>query len=131
MLVNGMSTNGDFLAENLSRQRYLFFSSASRLTYLGFRSAKDALSRSLNSPKRSDLANQAAAYLRAASRHWYVPRLVAGRLLSHGNDKPAGWEEVATNAVESESPLALAADVLMKLAARRTRSWRRTHCKTC
>jgi len=115
-LVNGMSTDGDLLADKLSRQCYLFFSSASRLTYLGFRSANDALSRPSNSPQRIVLANQAASYLRSASRHWYAPGLVAGNLLSNNSGgEQVGWEVVAMNAMESGSPLALAADILMKL----------------
>lgn len=112
--VNGLSTDGDFLAETLSHQCYLFFSSASRLTYLGFRSANNALSRPFTSPQRNVLSNQAASYLRAASRHWYAPALVAGRFMSKISDQ--GWEEVATNAKEAGSPLALAADVLMELS---------------
>jgi len=60
------------------------------------------------------LSNQAASYLRAASRHWYAPALVAGRFVSKISDQ--GWEEVATNAKEAGSPLALAADVLMELS---------------
>ena len=71
-LVSGMSTDGDLLAETLSRECYLFFSSASRLTYLGFRAANDALSRPVTSPQRSLLVNQAASYLRSASRHCRV-----------------------------------------------------------
>ena len=118
-LVNGMSTDGDLLADTLAKTCYLFFSSASRLTYLGFRSANDALSRSYNSPQRGVLANQAAAYLRSASRHWYSPSLVAGQLMpkSGGNTSSddVSWEEVFMNAMEAGSPLALAADILMKL----------------
>ena len=100
MMVKGLSTDGDLLAETLSRRCYLFFSSASRLTYLGFRSANDALSRPPTSPQRGVLANQAASYLRAASRHWYAPTLVAGRLLpkNNGGGMQVSWEEVATNA---------------------------------
>lgn len=111
--LNGLSPDGDLLAETLSRHCYLFFSSASRLTYLGFRSANDALSRPSTSPQRVVLSNQAAAYLRAASRHWYTPALVAGRFVSKNEDQ--SWDEVATNAKEAGSPLALAADILMKL----------------
>ncbi|KAL7539306.1 hypothetical protein ACHAXR_009165, partial [Thalassiosira sp. AJA248-18] len=117
-LVNGMmSSDGDLLAETLSRKCYLFFSSASRLTFLGFRSANDALSRPLTSPQRGVLANQAASYLRSASRHWHAPTLIAGRLLSisNNNGDAVSWEDVVTNAMESGSPLALAADILMKL----------------
>ena len=112
--LNGLSPDGDLLAESLARHCYLFFSSASRLTYLGFRSANDALSRPIASPQRLVLSNQAAAYLRAASRHWYTPALVAGRLLSKNESQ--SWDEVATNAKEAGSPLALAADILMKLS---------------
>lgn len=111
--LNGLSPDGDLLAETLSRHCYLFFSSASRLTYLGFRSANDALSRPSTSPQRVALSNQAAAYLRAASRHWYTPALVAGRFVSKNEDQ--SWDEVATNAKEAGSPLALAADILMQL----------------
>jgi nuclear pore complex protein Nup155 len=110
---SGFSTDGDILAETLSHQCYLFFSSASRLTYLGFRSANDALSRPFTSPQRITLSNQAASYLRAASRHWYAPALVAGRLASQNSRQ--GWEDVAKNAKEAGSPLALAADILMEL----------------
>jgi hypothetical protein len=80
--VSGLSTDADLLAETLSHQCYLFFSSASRLTYLGFRSANDALSRPFTSPQRNVLSNQAASYLRAASRHWFSPALLAGRFMS-------------------------------------------------
>lgn len=109
-LVSGLSTEGDLLADTLSRQCYLFFSSASRLTYLGFKSAKDALSRP---PQRVMLANQAASYLRAASRHWYDPALVAGRWSSKNTSESC--EEIAVSAKDAGSPLALAAGVLMDL----------------
>ena len=59
-LVSDLSTEGDSLAERLSRQCYLYFSSASRLTYLGFKSARDALSRSVVSNQRELLSNKAA-----------------------------------------------------------------------
>lgn len=114
-LVNGLSTDGDLLADTLSRQCYLFFSSASRLTYLGFRSANDALSRPITSPQRSVLSNQAASYLRAASRHWYSPALIAGRKTPNRTGSANDWDEVAMNAKEAGSPLALAADILMRL----------------
>ena len=58
-LVSDLSTEGDALAERLSRHCYLYFSSASRLTYLGFKSARDALSRSGISNQR-ELSNKAA-----------------------------------------------------------------------
>lgn len=112
-IVSGLSTDGDLLAETLANQCYLFFSSASRFTYLGFQSAKDALSRPITSQQRIMLSNQAASYLRAASRHWYSPALVAGRYTSKISDQ--GFEIVATNAKDSGSPLALAAQVLMEL----------------
>jgi nuclear pore complex protein Nup155 len=113
-IVSGLSTDGDLLAETLANQCYLFFSSASRLTYLGFRSAKDALSRPITSQQRVVLSNQAASYLRAASRHWYSPALVAGRFTSKTSVQD--FELVATNAKDSGSPLALAAEVLMELS---------------
>ena len=59
-LVSEMSMEGDALADRLSRQCYLYFSSASRLTYLGFKFARDALSRSPVSDVRKSLANKAA-----------------------------------------------------------------------
>jgi len=113
-LVNGLSTDGDQLAETLSRQCYLYFSSASRLTYLGFRSANDALSRPITSPQRNVLSNQAASYLRAAARHWYSPAMIAGRKMATRN-AAKDWQDVAAHAKEVGSPLALAADILMKL----------------
>lgn len=52
------------------------------------------------------------SYLRAAARQWHDPALVIGRLTVNGNDT---WQGIAKTTIESESPLALAADELMKL----------------
>ena len=112
-LLNRISQDGDRLAHTLSRQCYLFFSSASRLTYLGFKAANDALSRPTSSPQRGALANKAAAFLRAASRHWYDPALVAGRTNRANNSET--WVDLANDAFDAGSPLARAAEVLMEL----------------
>ena len=112
-LVSGFSTDGDSLADTLSRKCYLFFSSASRLTYSGFRNANDALSLPPSSPRRAELANQAAMFLRSAARHWYNPNIVAGRSIPKNSTDT--WEDIATFAIDAGSPLALAANVLMKL----------------
>eukprot|EP00984_Skeletonema_dohrnii_P038704 scaffold42248_cov150-Skeletonema_dohrnii-CCMP3373.AAC.1 len=109
-LLNRISQDGDRLAQTLSKQCYLFFSSASRLTYMGFKAANDALSRPTKSPQRGLLASKAAAFLRAASRHWYDPALVAGR--TNGSDT---WLDLANRAFDAGSPLARAAKVLMEL----------------
>ncbi len=109
-LLNRISQDGDRLAQTLSKECYLFFSSASRLTYLGFKAANDALSRPTSSPQRGLLANKAAAFLRAASRHWYDPTLVAGR-----TDSSETRVDLAKRAFDAGSPLARAADVLLKL----------------
>lgn len=109
-LLNRISQDGDRLAQTLSRQCYLFFSSASRLTYLGFKAANDALSRPISSPQRGLLANKAAAFLRAASRHWHDPALVSGRTNSSET-----WVALANGAFDAGSPLARAAEVLMAL----------------
>ena len=62
-LVSELSTEGDALADMLSQQCYLFFSSASRLTYLGFKSAREALSKSPVSSQHKLLSNKAAVSL--------------------------------------------------------------------
>jgi nuclear pore complex protein Nup155 len=51
--------------------------------------------------------------LRAAARHWHDPASIVGRLPT----KNAGrsWQDIAMSALDGESPLALAADELMKL----------------
>ena len=113
-LLNRISQDGDRLAQTLSSQCYLFFSSASRLTYMGFSVANEALSLHASSQKRVLLINKAASFLRAASRHWYDPALVAGRI----NNRTSGsesWIDRATCAFEAGSPLARAAEVLMEL----------------
>ena len=58
-LVSDLSMEGDALADMLSRQCYLYFSAASRLTYLGFKSARDALA-SAPSHQRAMLSSKAA-----------------------------------------------------------------------
>ncbi|KAL3774656.1 hypothetical protein HJC23_002465, partial [Cyclotella cryptica] len=112
-LVSGLSTEGDSLADTLSRQCYLFFSSASRLTYLGFKFARVALARSTVLSQRNVLANKAASYLRAAARHWHDPASIVGRLVA--KNASSSWQDIAKSAIDGESPLALAADELMKL----------------
>jgi len=112
-LLTRISQDGDRLAHTLSRQCYLFFSSASRLTYLGFKAANDALSRPTSSPQRGLLANKAAAFLRAASRHWYDPALVAGR--TNRMNSSETWVDIANGAFDAGSPLARAAEVLVEL----------------
>jgi len=112
-LLNRISQDGDRLAQTLSRQCYLFFSSATRLTYLGFKAANDALSRPTSSPQRGLLANKAAAFLRAASRHWHDPALVTGR--TNRVNSSETWVDLANVAYGGGSPLARAAEVLMEL----------------
>jgi hypothetical protein len=59
-LLGDLSTEDSQVADMLSRQCYLYFSSASRLTYLGFKAARDALSKSLFSESRKSLSGKAA-----------------------------------------------------------------------
>jgi len=108
------SMEADSLANLLSNQCYLFFSSGSRLTYLGFRAARSALSYPRESPRRIALSNQAAIYLRSAAQYWYSPSLITGRLL-HRDEKQGDFESVACMAMDYGSPLARAASVLMEL----------------
>jgi nuclear pore complex protein Nup155 len=139
-LVSDLSIEGDSLASMLSRSCYLYFSPASRLTYLGFKAARDAQARSTVSNQRELLSNKAAvrpspfnkslffvrelkihrfslsplqSHLRAAARHWHDPDLVVGR--SAAKSTSDSWRDVAQSAIESESPLALAAEELLKL----------------
>jgi len=112
-LTSGFSTDADSLANTLSRQCYLFFSASSRLTYSGFRYAWDARSMPLSSPRRSEFANQAASYFRAAARHWYNPTIIVGRLFS--KETMVNFEDAAESAMDARSPLALAAKALMEL----------------
>ncbi|KAL7546804.1 hypothetical protein ACHAWF_010137, partial [Thalassiosira exigua] len=117
--LNALTSGGadaDHLVETLSKQCYLFFSPASRLSRDGFRAAEEALSHPANSPRRGLLATRAAACLRAAARSWHSPELVAGiPSPSSGNTVAVGWEEVAARALEAGSPLARAANVLLQL----------------
>ncbi|KAL7467450.1 hypothetical protein ACHAXS_007693 [Conticribra weissflogii] len=112
-VTGGFSTDADSLADRLSRQCYLFFSTSSRLTYSGFRYAWDARSIPLSSPRRSEFANQAALYFRAAARHWYNPTIIVGRLFSKEN--VVNFKDAAESAMDAQSPLALAANALMEL----------------
>jgi nuclear pore complex protein Nup155 len=59
-LISDISIEDSQIADMLSKQCYLFFSSASRLTYLGFKSARDALSKSSLPELRKSLARKAA-----------------------------------------------------------------------
>jgi len=126
------TAEADVLSSRLSRRCYLYYSAGSRLTYMGFRAARDA-ARSCppNSSVRVALANKAAGYLSAAARHWHSPSLVAGRSV-HGGAAPSSaagggtvakgiggglswYDEVAVGALEGGSPLALAAAALADL----------------
>lgn len=112
-----VSVESKNLSSNLSQDCYLYFSVGSRLTYLGFRAAYEALSRPQPSDVRLDRTRAASLYLRDAASHWYNPSHVTG--LSFNNrsslDMGMGCDSIANLALEYGSPVARAASVLMEL----------------
>lgn len=59
-LISDLSIEDSQFADMLSRKCYLYFSAASRLTHLGFKAARDALSKSSYSDSRKALSRKAA-----------------------------------------------------------------------
>ena len=112
-----VSVESKNLSSNLSKDCYLYFSAGSRLTYLGFRAAYEALSRPQPSNVRLEKTRAASMYLRDAASHWYNPSHVTG--LSFNNqsnmDMDMSCGSIANMALEYGSPVARAASVLMEL----------------
>ncbi len=114
---NPSSRESDRLSSLLSAQCYLYFSIASRLTYLGFSTAHSAMSQQPSTRQRDELTKSASSYLRQAAKHWYNPILISGQHSS--SEAPTtfdAYEALALKAHESGSPLSRAAYALMELS---------------
>jgi nuclear pore complex protein Nup155 len=104
-------------AKNLARQFaedcYLYFPPASQFAHEGLRLAGEALAIPAPSSQRDRLAFEAASNLCKAARHWHSPPLITGSSI-RSNVKES-YEQIARRALQHESPLATATDVLIKL----------------
>ena len=112
-----VSVESKNLSSSLSQDCYLFFSVGSRLTYLGFRAAYEALSRSQSSAMRLDSAHAASSYLRDAAKYWHNPSHVMGINLNGENDSDIdnSDDSIAKISLENGSLVARAASILMEL----------------
>ena len=107
------ANDADELVNLFATQCYLYYSPGSRLAYLGFRDANEALSCAPSSPRRTALTNQAVAYFKRATSFWYSAPMVSGRTL-HSKDKES-YYDMAVRALQFDSPLATAASKLLQL----------------
>jgi len=103
----------DKLTQLLASECYLYFSPGSRFAWIGFRAATEALTCPSQSARRAALSSQASGNLKRAATFWHSAPLVTGRALRGGEDM--SLEHIALWALEHESPLAKAADVLRQL----------------
>ena len=107
------SADANSLAEALSQNCYYFFSSGNWYSYLGFKSAHEALAAAPESQGRKMKAKEAANYLNMAAKNWYSPTLITGQLLQTRDSE--GFGEVAQQAIQHNSPLAKACSFLAEL----------------
>lgn len=113
------SVETDNLCSLLSQQCYLYFSVASRLTFLGFRNAEVAMSTTSIS-KQNEHTLAASNYLREASKHWHSSTHIIGQLkatpkVSSTQSAFVRFNDIAMKAIENGSPLARAISILMEL----------------
>jgi len=101
------------LADALSENCYYYFSPGNRYSYLGFQSAKEAVSLPLGNSRRAFKSREAAEYLIKAAKNWYSPTLITGQLLQTRDSE--GFAEVAERSQEGNSPLAKACSFLAEL----------------
>ena len=108
-----IASQADHLASELAAQCYLYFPPSSRFTYQGLRLAQEALLHPPGSSHRKETGAQAASHLINAASHWQSASLITGRLV-RANGKE-NYSEIAKRAIEYSSPLARAADLLVRL----------------
>lgn len=108
-----LSTQVNHLADQLAEQCFLFFPPSSRFTYQGLLLANQALSHPPGSLQRKESGKHAASQLLHAARHWHSASLISGREVG-GNGKQT-YAQIAGRAIKHSSPLATAAELLMKL----------------
>ena len=107
------TADSDQLARSLANQCYLFFSQGSGLSYLGFRTANEALGCMPQSARRSTLSKQAVEHFKKAAPFWTSAQLITGRLMHSGEAET--YEQKVDLAMRYDSPLARAASVLLKI----------------
>lgn len=121
-----VSAESNNLSLLLSNQCYLYLSGGSRLTYLGFRTAFAALAYPPMSIKRNELAENATSYFIGAARSWVNPSQVIGESIltrtttediapTNTRKSIIPYDQLATIAMDSDSPLARASSTLMNL----------------
>ncbi|KAL7580131.1 hypothetical protein ACA910_012889 [Epithemia clementina (nom. ined.)] len=103
----------DHFSDQLVQQCYLFFPPSSRFTYQGLRLANQALAHPPGSSQRSESGKLAASHLIQAAKHWKSASLISGRLV--GRTGTETYYQIAERAIKYSSPLAIAADLLVKL----------------
>ena len=101
------------LANLFAEQCYHYFSPGARFSYLGFRSANEALAMPPNTSRRGVRVTEAVRYLKQAARYWYSAPLITGRIL-HTREKES-YDEIANRATRFDSPLAKAVELLIQL----------------
>lgn len=119
---NVFTVETDNLCSLLSQECYLFFSIASRLTFMGFRNAEAAYSSSSVS-KQTEYIAAASNYLREASKYWHSPSYIIGQVSSQetkgifddSQNAYYAYETLATCAIENDTPLARATYVLIEI----------------
>lgn len=107
------SADADTLANQLETQCYLFFSPGSRFSYLGFRSANEALSCMKSSGRRRNLSKKAVEHFKMAAKCWTSPQLVTGRMMH--TERAETYDQKVNIALQYDSPLAQAAAALLKI----------------
>lgn len=107
------SAQAEQMARLFSENCYLYSPPASRFAYDGIRLAMEALELSTSTKRGQDRATQAAIQLCSAAKLWCSATLISGRVLrSRGNESS---KEIVERALRHGSPLAKAAELLVKL----------------
>jgi nuclear pore complex protein Nup155 len=104
------SADSDDIARSLSSQCYLYFSTATSLSYYGFRAANEALHAPPMSAKRVTFSKQTTDIFKKAASFWSSANLITGRFMHCGEAK--SYDEMADLALRHHSPLAKAASAL-------------------
>lgn len=107
------TADSDAIAKSLANECYLYFSPGSRYAYLGFRAAKEALRCSDDSARKSACVKQCVEKFLTAASFWTNAQLITGRLMHSAEIET--YTEKAHVALRYDSPLARAAEILLKL----------------
>lgn len=108
-----LTADSERLAQSLTNQCFLYFSPGAGFSFLGFRTAYEAMNCSQMSPRRALLSHQTVEHFMKAAKYWTNAQLITGRFVHSGEAE--SYEQKVHLATQCDSPLARAASVLLKI----------------